>query len=197
MDAADDPALTMTDGTPQEVEAVRSDPLAGVMPQPTSAARRRGQAILASAAAAAVVLALLAYVVDQQRPHTSLTQKELRDIVANGTTTPSRPPTVNPLRGAAGSVTPESSLQAPALASAPDLAGRGNSTEPSTAKAPQDRDPRSGGGVADEVPAPAGAAPKRVLPVTPAPTGTPTSSCSGPALALGLCDVNPSSTPRQ
>ena len=196
MDTGDDPALTMTDGTSQEVAAARSDPLAGVMRQSASAGRRRGHAILAIAMAAAVVLALLAYVFEQQGPNSSLTQKELRDIGANRTTTASRAPAVDPLRGAAGSVAPASSLQPSAPAPAPGLAGRGNVIEPPPLKSPQGGDSRSAG-VVDEVPSAAGAAPKRVLPVTPAPPGTPTPSCSGSALALGLCDADSSSTRRQ
>ena len=75
-------------------------------------------------------------------------------------------------------------------------ASRARAIDAAAAKAPQDGDNRRGR-VADEVPGAAGAAPERVPPVTPAPAGTPTPPCSGPAFALGLCDADSSSTRRQ
>jgi hypothetical protein len=194
---AEDPAfLTTSDETSHEIEAVPSDPLAGIMRQQVNAARRRRQAILTSAALVAVALALLAYVVHQRGLDTWLSQSELRNIVANRTTSPAPPrPALDPLRGAAGSVAPKSSAQASAPAPSPDLASRARATDAAAAKAPPDGE-NARGRVADQVPGAAGGAREHALPVTPAPAATSAPPCSGPAFALGLCDADSSSTRR-
>jgi type II secretory pathway predicted ATPase ExeA len=199
--AADDPASLMTtEGTSHDVEPPQSDPIhapsRGVVPRQVSVARRRRQTILASAASAAVALALLAYVVYRQGFEASLSQDALRDIVANRAKTPAPPaPGADSLRRAAGSVSPasaDSSVHPPS----PQPAGGALAVDAAAAKAPQGGDNRRDP-VADEVPGAAGAAPEQALPVTPAPAGTPTPPCSGPAFALGLCDAESSSTRRQ
>ena len=194
--AADPVAVTTSDETAHEAEAARSDPLAGMMRQQVSAARRRRQAILASAAAVAVALALIAYVFYQQGFDASLSQNELRNIVANRAKTPASPaPSPDSLRRSAGSISPASSALSSAHPPSPELASRARAIDAAAAPAPEDGE-NARGKVADEVPGAAGAAPEQVLPATPASAGTPTPPCSGAAFALGLCDADSSSTRR-
>jgi hypothetical protein len=162
-----------------------------------SALRRRRQAIVASTASVAVALALIAYVLYQHGFEASLSQNALRDIVANRTKTPASPaPGLDSLRRAAGSISPAASAESSAQPPSPEVASPARAFDAAAAKAPRDGD-RGRGRVADEVPGAAGAAPEHALPVTPAPAATPPPPCSGPALALGLCDADSSSTRRQ
>jgi hypothetical protein len=192
--ADEEPALAPGDGTSRGVEAVRSDPSVAVMRQESGAARRRRQAILASVVSLAVALALLAYSLEQQGSQTSLSQ----DIVGNQTKGPAPPRTaVDSMRQGVGSVVPESSVQASTPAPSPDLARRARAVESAVVMAPRGGQ-TARGSVADEAPgaAAAAAAPEQTVSSGSDATATPTTPCSGPALALGLCDADSASKGR-
>jgi len=188
------PPLTMSDGTPQDGDLARREPinarLAGLVRR-QEPPRRRRKMVLASVTLVAVALAVLAYVADRRSSSAGFSESALRDVAAlrsNASSGFARDPMPS---DAASSPAPSTSalpesLPSPRLASpAPDGDGaEGNASHDSSAS----RDK-----AAERVPATA-AAPERPGPAESAPAATPVPSCSAPAAALGLCEAERSSS---